>query len=112
RYSMYGTPPSLYSKANITAPVQDFASSPDRAVIPGTPTPAPSPEAGAGVMSRRERAHQWATTRAQFRDHQVRMASYETDPALAIDFPAFNDVTVPDVRAMIKALRTATNLAD
>jgi cell division FtsZ-interacting protein ZapD len=40
------------------------------------------------------------------------MASYETDPALAIDYPAFNDVTVPEVKAMVSALRHATHLED
>lgn len=81
---------------------------------PEKPQPAPEQSAPAAVsgLTRAERSRQWATVRSQFRRHLGRMASYETDPALAIDFPAFNDVTVPEVSAMAKALRTATSLED
>lgn len=90
------------------------ATEPDEAPLPtpAAPTPPkPAPVAASG-LTRPERVRQWATVRAQFREHLTRMASYETDPALAIDFPAFNDVTVSEVSAMVKALRVATHLED
>ena len=63
--------------------------------------------------SRRSEQHRrWDLARTAFRDAQVRMARYETDPALAIDFPAFNDVSVPEVKTMIAALRRASHLMD
>jgi hypothetical protein len=71
----------------------------------------PTPETQRG-LPRSEQQRHWAVVRRQFRDHLGRMASYEIDPALAIDFPAFNDVSVPEVSAMVKALRSATALED
>lgn len=59
-----------------------------------------------------EQKRRWASVRRRFRDAQVRMASYETDPTLAIDYPAFNDVAVPEVRTMVSALRRAAHLLD
>ncbi|XKH58414.1 hypothetical protein LG293_17490 (plasmid) [Citricoccus nitrophenolicus] len=61
---------------------------------------------------RAEQKRRWAAVRARLRDAQLRAAQYELDPALAIDYPAFNDVTVPEVSAMAKALRAATRLND
>jgi hypothetical protein len=72
-------------------------------------TPRPTPLAD---PSRREQERRWTSARTQFGDARARMAAYEIDPALAIDFPAFNDVAVPEVKAMVAALRRATNLAD
>lgn len=60
----------------------------------------------------REQKRRWELVRNRFRAAQIRMATYETDPALAIDYPAFNDVTVPEVKAMVSALRQATYLED
>ncbi len=61
---------------------------------------------------RREQKRRWTLARTAFRDAQLRMAAYEIDPALAIDYPAFNDVSVPEVKAMIGLLKQATHLQD
>ena len=56
----------------------------------------PLPEAGltdAESGSRRSEQHRrWELARTAFRDAQVRMARYETDPALAIDFPGSSPI--------------------
>lgn len=45
----------------------------------------------------------------RFNETVQAIAKYETDPMLAIDYPAFNDITVPEVSSMIKAMSVAKN---
>lgn len=42
----------------------------------------------------------------------ARIASYETDPWKAISYPAFNDVSTPEVSDMFKSLKKAQRLVD
>lgn len=87
------------------------ANSPSPIVVRSASAPNPTvvtPQTSGSSEQRRR----WELARTAFRDAQVRMARYETDPALAIDFPAFNDVSVPEVKTMIAALRRASHLMD
>lgn len=99
------TPGASKGRAQPASPSQPPAPTP----APPQPTAAARPSTG---FSREEQKRHWSTVRTRFREHQLRMASFETDPALAIEFPAFNDVSVPEVSAMVKALRQATALDD
>lgn len=56
------------------------------------------------------RANAWEAVRGRHAVARLIVASFETDPAKAIDHPAFNDVTVPEVSAMVKAMSTAQDL--
>lgn len=60
--------------------------------------------------SREECAARWEAARELHRDAVGTMASYELDVAKAIEFPAFNDVSVPEVATMARALRRVRDL--
>ncbi len=75
------------------------------------PRPTSASEPTSEDPNRDEQKRRWAAVRDRFQAAQLHAAQYELDPALAIDYPAFNDVTVPEVSAMSKALRTASGLA-
>lgn len=51
-----------------------------------------------------------ANLRKRYDETVLAIGSYETDPALAIDFPAFNDIAVPEVSSMVKAMKRANDL--
>lgn len=86
--------------------------SPEEALSAAVATARQIRDSPAPVPGRGEQDRRWKLARSAFREAQVRMARYETDPALAIDYPAFNDVSVPEVRAMVAALRRCSHLMD
>lgn len=57
-----------------------------------------------------ETAARWAAARDLHAEALTTVASYELDVAKAIDFPAFNDISVPEVSAMSKAMRRARDV--
>jgi hypothetical protein len=56
------------------------------------------------------RENAWEAVRGRHLAARLAVASFETDPAKAITYPAFNDVTVPEVSALAKTMRTAQDL--
>jgi hypothetical protein len=94
------------------APSESFAPSPTPVHAPQSPDEPKQHRAVPAASSHGEIVRRWQVVRNRFVTEQKRMAAYETDPALAIDYPAFNDVTVPEVKAMVSALRHATHLED
>lgn len=57
-----------------------------------------------------ETAARWKAARDRHADAISTVASYELDVAKAIDYPAFNDVTVEEVSAMSKAMSRARDI--
>lgn len=53
------------------------------------------------------RAQRWKHVRDEHKTAMGVFSSYESDPWLAITYPAFNDVNVDEVSAMIKSMKTA-----
>ncbi|WP_298045171.1 hypothetical protein [uncultured Citricoccus sp.] len=91
---------------------ESSAPSPSPVHAPQLPDEPTQHRAAPAASSHGEIVRRWQAVRDRFVTEQKRMAAYETDPALAIDYPAFNDVTVPEVKAMVSALRHATHLED
>lgn len=57
-----------------------------------------------------ETVARWDAARKLHTQAVATVASYELDVAKAIDYPAFNDITVPEVSAMSKAMRRAQDI--
>lgn len=57
-----------------------------------------------------ETAAKWAAAKERHAEAITTVASYEIDVAKAIDYPAFNDISVPEVSAMSKAMRRARDI--
>lgn len=54
----------------------------------------------------------WVDVRSDMNDAIGVIGSYEIDTSKAIDYPAFNDLNVPEVQTMIRALKKARRFHD
>lgn len=61
-------------------------------------------------QARAETAARWTAAKEQHTEAVSTVASYELDVVKAIDYPAFNDISVPEVSAMTKAMRRARDI--
>lgn len=57
-----------------------------------------------------EIAARWVAAKGRHAEAIATVASYEIDVVKAIDYPAFNDISVPEVSAMSKAMRRVQDI--